>query len=97
MVREASELLISEILSYLREKPDASDTLEGIARFWIVRHSVDVSLRHIEHAVKRMVADGLLLERQWPTETGGATRPHYRLNSARTREIQDLLLRNAKR
>ncbi len=55
------------ILSYLRENPDAGDTLEGVSKWWLNLEMIDVTVDEIsgvlntlikERKVKRQVING---------------------------------------
>ena len=51
-----------EILRYLRSHVSASDTAEGIARWWLGRQRLEDSLVLVEAALERLV-DAALVER----------------------------------
>jgi hypothetical protein len=70
-----------EILNYLHEHPDATDTLEGIAQWWLTPESGERKVQEVEKAVSILVAEGLVLE----VRHGGLL-PYYRLNRARAKE-----------
>ena len=63
--------LTTEILDYLSEHPDAADTPEGIALWWIKRRRYEASVRLVSLALddlerrgsldKTILADGTLL------------------------------------
>jgi hypothetical protein len=94
MTRKEKQLLVFEILSYLLDNPQASDTLEGITRFWIIRHRVDLAIQNVEGAVKELVDQGVLEERVVQTANAGVTKLNYRLNPERTRDIEDILVQS---
>ncbi len=48
------------ILDYLSEKPDAADSLRGIAEMWIKRQVVEAELDNVEDVLKSLVAEGIL-------------------------------------
>jgi Fe2+ or Zn2+ uptake regulation protein len=50
------------ILEYLAEHPQAMDTLEGIAAWWLMRQQVRTEVSTLRKAVERLVAEGLLEE-----------------------------------
>ena len=58
--REDEERLMIAILDYLTEHPNAMDSLEGIAEFWILRNSVRVELNKLEQVLTRLVECGAL-------------------------------------
>jgi hypothetical protein len=47
-------------LAYLAEHPDAMDTLEGIAEWWVLRQQVRVELDSLNRALLRLTAEGVL-------------------------------------
>lgn len=61
------------VLGYLAEHPDSSDTLEGIAEWWIMRQQVRVDVTTLAK-VLRQLAESCLLEK---IEEGD--NPRYRL------------------
>lgn len=48
------------VLAYLRQHPQAADTLRGIVNWWLPLQRYESGCEHIEHALGRMVAEGLL-------------------------------------
>jgi hypothetical protein len=62
-----------ELLSYLREHPNAMDTLKGIAEWWLPRHRVRVEVERIAAALRTLEASGLI------ERVGSEDRPLYRL------------------
>ena len=55
--REQIEQLI---LSYLNRNPDASDTLEGIARWWLELERIETSVEEVAAACQNLEKLGLL-------------------------------------
>jgi len=74
------------ILSYLAENPEADDTPEGIARWWLLEREIRDQSAAVERALGELTAAGWLVEGR---SAGSATR--YRLNPARTDEVRSLL------
>lgn len=72
--RRREEELADIVLGYLAEHPDASDTLEGIAEWWIMRQQTRVEVTKLAKVLRRL-AESNLLEK---IEEGGTLR--YRLN-----------------
>jgi hypothetical protein len=64
--REAE--LAEAIIAYLAEHPQAMDTLEGIAEWWLMRHRVRNELEMVARAIERLAAEGLI-EKVGPDET----------------------------
>jgi hypothetical protein len=47
--------LADEILRYLREHPEAQDTIDGIADWWLPDRSVHPEIREVESALRQLV------------------------------------------
>jgi hypothetical protein len=73
-----------EILSYLAEHPEAQDTLEGIAEWWLLERKIQYQARLIQGVVSELVDKGLVLECKQQDEG-----THYRLNQDKREEIID--------
>jgi hypothetical protein len=65
-----------EILAYLHSHPRAADCIEGIIDWWLPKQRFETARKIIEHAVKRLVAQGAIEE----VDTG-AGKVVYRLPS----------------
>lgn len=61
-VRELAE----EIATYLRERPQVADTVEGIARWWIMRQRLQESERRVALAMEYLCDQGVVNARQLP-------------------------------
>lgn len=48
------------IFGYLAEHPQASDTLEGIAEWWIMRYQVRVNLNTLKSVLLQLTNNGFL-------------------------------------
>jgi hypothetical protein len=75
-----------EVLKYFRGNPDAADTLEGIARWRLMRKAISETVHETDEAVQWLVGKGFLLEVASP-----ATPRVFRLNPARASEAAVLL------
>lgn len=71
------------ILNYLYEHPDAKDTLEGIAQWWITREGIARELDEVERGILILLNQGLVVE----VRRGGLM-PYYQLNRAREEDNQ---------
>jgi hypothetical protein len=60
--RDEEEILADAIIRYLAERPAASDTVEGIAEWWLSRNRGQVELSAVAGAIKRLLTRGLLEE-----------------------------------
>jgi len=52
------------ILRYLQGHPDAKDTLEGIAQWWLLKEWTERKYNQIESSLSDLVARGLVIERR---------------------------------
>ena len=52
--------LAEAIISYLAEQPGASDTVEGIAEWWIMRNHVRVEVTMVERVLGRLADSGVI-------------------------------------
>jgi hypothetical protein len=63
------------ILRYLETHPEAKDTLEGIAQWWLWLELPEQRLEDVERAVAVLASKGLILEARRE-----GVPPYYRLN-----------------
>ena len=52
------------ILAYLRRHPGAKDTVEGIARWWLLNERVEQTVDRIERALEWLIENDLIEENQ---------------------------------
>ncbi len=71
-----------EVLGYLLTHPDAEDTLEGIARWWLERGRIERTIAEVGESLEDLLARGLILERRERTKLAC-----YRMNPTKRREI----------
>jgi DNA-binding PadR family transcriptional regulator len=74
------------ILAYLSDNPDAGDTFDGIAEWWLLSQQIKFETRNVSEAVAQLVSEGLIEEHE-----GSDSRKIYRINTARAREIRNML------
>jgi DNA-binding PadR family transcriptional regulator len=86
--KEQQREICKYILAYLSDNPDAGDTFDGIAEWWLLSQQIKFETRNVSEAVARLVSEGLIEEHQ-----GADTRKTYRINKARAREIRNMLRR----
>lgn len=80
-----STRIVCLLLGYLSAHPDAKDTAEGIAQWWLRAHGVMVNNTGVEEALGELVASG------WLTATGRiASHQMYCLNPARIVALQQM-------
>jgi hypothetical protein len=83
---DATKRITYDILAYLSENPDAQDTLEGIAEWWLSEQTVKPSMAVVGEALKELVDRGLILA--W---SGEESRTLYKVNRRKMEEISTLL------
>ncbi len=54
------ESIAEEILAYLRQRPLATDSLDGITHWWLVQQSLWKNRQLVEQALERLVEQGKL-------------------------------------
>ena len=72
--RLREEEMADAVLGYLAEHPRASDTFEGIAEWWIMRHQVRVEVNTLKRILRQLIDSGLLEK----NEGGGTARYHLK-------------------
>ena len=78
--------LARDILAYLIEHPNAQDTLDGIAHWWIPEERIKSQIANTKRAIAELVAQKFIFELQ-----GKDSKTHYRLNQCKIKEIKDFL------
>ncbi len=64
------------VLGYLAEHPQAMDSVEGIAEWWIMQQQIRVNVNTLSRVLQRLVNRGLL------EELGDEGHPRYRLKAS---------------
>jgi len=82
----AAREIVREILRYLERYPEATDTLAGIAQWWLRREGSERVHGDVERAVAWLCAQGFLLETRRP-----GVPPYYRCNPQQREVIAKLL------
>jgi hypothetical protein len=72
-----------EILEYLHKHPDASDTLEGIAEWWILSERIHDEIGRVKAAVFKLMKQGWVIEIR-----GRNSAVRYRFNPVKRRQIR---------
>ncbi len=57
---EKHEQLSELIVSYLGKRPEAQDTLEGIANWWLTFERIDLSTNAVAQALEGLVRQGIV-------------------------------------
>jgi hypothetical protein len=79
-----------DILAYLAEHPDAQDTAEGIAGWWLPERPAGPNAAHVKEALAELVALELVLAR-----TNENARTYYKVNRGKLGEIAAVLAQQA--
>lgn len=58
------EQICRMILAYLRKNPDAEDTLEGIAKWWLEMEKIESSVDNVASALESLAQRGLIRTRE---------------------------------
>jgi hypothetical protein len=75
--------LTDEVLAYIMRNPEAEDTVEGIAEWWLLEQSIQHAVADVEAALSELVDNRFLVARRC-----GGGRTYYRLNPDKSQEIQ---------
>lgn len=71
-----------EILAYLNKYPEASDTLEGIAEWWLLNQKIQSGIEKVRAAIYELLEEG------WVSEIKGKNSAiRYRLNPKKQKTI----------
>lgn len=73
--RQSEESLAHSVMRYLSEHPNAMDTLDGIAEWWIMRQQVRVDVEKLTRVLARLTENGRL------DKIGSGDKARYRLKS----------------
>ncbi|MFQ5963191.1 MAG: hypothetical protein ACE5KZ_02795 [Candidatus Scalinduaceae bacterium] len=71
---EKQEEVSKKILNYLRRNPDAGDTLEGIAEWWLCCENIEASVDEVSSALQSLIKKGIVSK----TEIGSGN-PVYKI------------------
>ncbi len=58
--------IVQRILEYLREHPQAGDTLEGIAKWWLMCQQLSDRVVSVQRSLEVLKAQGVILEHKRP-------------------------------
>ncbi len=73
--KDTEERIARRILSYLMNRPESKDTIEGIAEWWLERAYIEESVDMVSHGLSLLCSQGLVVK-----EKGAGTSPYYKLN-----------------
>ena len=80
---------MQEILAYLSVHPDAQDTLEGIAEWWLLAQRIRHKTREVKKSIAKLVAQDLILKHE-----GKDRHTYYRINRSKHDEIKAMQQKN---
>ena len=72
-----------EILYYLTAHPDAQDTLEGIAAWWLLEQKIKHTTTEVKKSLSGLVDKGFIVECK-----GKESHTYYRVNRSKYEEIK---------
>ena len=72
-----------EILAYLAEHPDAQDTVEGIAEWWLLEQKIKHTTTEVKKSLSELVDKGFIVECK-----GKNSHTCYRVNRSKYEEIK---------
>jgi hypothetical protein len=75
------------ILRYLDANPEARDTAEGIAQWWLRKEWIERKIEDVQHAIQSLTNRGFILEEP----NTGAGNTLYRVNPYQRDAIKTLL------
>ena len=75
-----------QILAYLKEHPNAADTVDGILEWWLPRQSLVEQRQVVERALRNLVNRDLIR-----VVDSADSRKHYQLNLKRLEECLQIL------
>ena len=87
---EVSRVLF-DILAYLADNPDAEDTIEGIAQWWLLEQKIRQQIPMVEKALAELVKKGFVL-----AQGGSNGRTRYRIDQRKQEQIREFLKRRQK-
>ncbi len=82
--------LANEVLGYLVQHPEAQDTADGIAEWWLLEHRIMQVVGNLEAVLRELVNKEFLL-----VTAGNDGRYYYRLNRNMEREVRSHLRSSA--
>ncbi len=63
------ESVAGEISDYINKRPNAAETAEGIAKWWIPRQRIEESVEVVEKALEFLVIEKKIVKRNFGDQT----------------------------
>ncbi len=76
-----------EILTYMFDHPYATDSLEGIVRWWMLERSIETETARVESALAELVARGVVVKVVRPESEARFRASHEPAARARIEEL----------
>ncbi|MGA1841145.1 MAG: hypothetical protein ACMUIU_11020 [bacterium] len=78
-----------EVLSYLYKHPNAQDTVEGIAQWWIMERQINQTISDVEKALALLCSKRWIIAIQIPDSN-----ILYKINKQKIKDIKNLIESN---
>ncbi len=79
------------ILHYLKNNPDAQDTLDGITSFWLLKQKIQFEIEYVFHALDLLVQKDMILPNQNVPSQKLDNEIHYCVNPKKFDMIDQIL------
>ncbi len=73
------ESIAAEIMTYLHKRPMASDSLEGIAHWWLVQQAIVKNIVLVEQALEHLANEGKVSKKNSSHNAIYSLNPTYKL------------------
>lgn len=80
-----------KVLRYLSKRPEAKDTIEGIAKWWLIEEQIEETLGSVDRALSYLISRQFLVPVTFRNQE-----TYYQLNKERLEDIRALTLQNTK-
>ncbi|MFQ5865004.1 MAG: hypothetical protein ACE5IW_07235 [bacterium] len=74
------------LLNYFVRQPSATDTLQGIAEWWILKEHISYTVEKISSTLDLLVSKGFVIVKEYHNQE-----KHYKLNEEKLSEIKKAL------
>ena len=74
------------ILKYLKKHPEARDTIQGIAEWWLLNEKIEQTLEKVQNALEYLVAQEFIVKRDYQGQ-----KTAYALNNDKRHEIESAI------
>lgn len=72
------ESVAKEIMEYLQKRPLATDSLHGIAQWWLVQQAIEKNLTLVEQALAHLAQEGKVLKKDNASDATYCLNPTYK-------------------